>query len=50
MDVATVSTIPRITYATKNDPSLVQAVIDVIAHYGFIPRSFPAAELRAPGV
>jgi NitT/TauT family transport system substrate-binding protein len=49
MDVAIVSSIPRVTYATKNDLGLVQPVIDVIARYGFIPKPFPAAELRAPG-
>jgi NitT/TauT family transport system substrate-binding protein len=49
MDVGTVASIPRITYATKNDPGFIQPVIDVIARYGFIPRSFPASELRAPG-
>jgi NitT/TauT family transport system substrate-binding protein len=46
---AALNAYPRIPYATKYDPGLVQPVIDVIARYGFIPRSFPASELRAPG-
>lgn len=49
IDAAKIAAIPRIAYATKNDSSLVQPVIDVIARYGFIPKSFPAADLRAPG-
>jgi NitT/TauT family transport system substrate-binding protein len=49
MEAAKIASIPRVAYATKNDPGLVQPVIDVIARYGFIPKSFPAAELRAPG-
>jgi NitT/TauT family transport system substrate-binding protein len=48
-DPAALNAYPRIPYATKLDPGLVQPVIDVIAHYGFIPKSFPDAELRAPG-
>ena len=46
---AALNAYPRIPYATKYDPGLVQPVIDVIAHYGFIPKSFSATELRAPG-
>jgi NitT/TauT family transport system substrate-binding protein len=49
MDAAKIASYPRIPYATKYDPGLVQPVIDVIARYGFIPKAFPAAELRAPG-
>ena len=49
IDAAKIASIPRITYATKNDSGLVQPVIDVIARYGFIPKSFPAADLRMPG-
>jgi NitT/TauT family transport system substrate-binding protein len=49
IDPAKIAAIPRIAYATKNDPGLVQPVVDVMARYGFIPRSFPAAELKAPG-
>ena len=37
------------TYArprsTNNDPKLVQPVIDAVARYGRIEKSFPAAEL-----
>jgi NitT/TauT family transport system substrate-binding protein len=46
---AALNAYPRIPYATKYDPGLVQPVIDVIARYGFIPKSFSASELRAPG-
>ncbi|HEY5348955.1 MAG TPA: ABC transporter substrate-binding protein [Candidatus Lustribacter sp.] len=49
IEAAKIAAIPRIAYATKSDPNLVQPVIDVMARYGFIPRSFSAAELRAPG-
>ena len=40
-----VSKSPRVRFATKNDPGLIQPVIDLNAHYGFLPRTFPAAEL-----
>ena len=29
------------------DPSIIQPIIDASAHYGFLPRAFPAAELFA---
>ena len=50
MDATTIASYPRIPYATKYDPGLIQPVIDVMAKYGFIPKPFAAAELRAPGV
>jgi NitT/TauT family transport system substrate-binding protein len=50
IDAAAIASYPRIPYATKYDSGLIQPVIDVIARYGFIPKSFPAAELRAPGI
>jgi NitT/TauT family transport system substrate-binding protein len=50
IDPAAIVSYPRIPYATKYDPGLIQPVIDVMAHYGIIPRSFKAAELRAPGL
>jgi NitT/TauT family transport system substrate-binding protein len=50
VDVAAINSYPRIPYATKYDPGLIQPVIDVMAKYGFIPKPFAAAELRAPGV
>jgi NitT/TauT family transport system substrate-binding protein len=36
---------PRVRFATKNDPGWIQPVIDLNAHYGFLSRSFSAAEL-----
>jgi NitT/TauT family transport system substrate-binding protein len=33
---------------TKLDPAIIQPIIDASAHYGFLPRDFPAAELFAP--
>ena len=50
VDPVAIDSYPRIPFATKLDPGLVQPVIDVMARYGFLPRSFSAAELRAPGV
>jgi NitT/TauT family transport system substrate-binding protein len=40
-----VAAIPRVLFATKNDPGLIQPVIDKTAHYGFLPRVFPADQL-----
>lgn len=50
VDAAAIASYPRIPYATRYDPGLIQPVIDLLARYGFLPRAFPAAELRAPGV
>lgn len=49
IDPAAIDSYPRIPYATRLDPGLVQPVIDVMARYGMLPRAFPASELRAPG-
>ncbi len=35
-------------FGTANDPALIQPTIDASAKYGFLPRSFPAAELFPP--
>lgn len=48
MTPATIASFPRVTLATKNDPGVIQPVIDVMARYGFIPHGFPATELTAP--
>jgi NitT/TauT family transport system substrate-binding protein len=32
----------------KLDPAAIQPIIDAAAHYGFLPRDFPASELFAP--
>jgi NitT/TauT family transport system substrate-binding protein len=50
IDPAAINSYPRIPFATKLDPGLIQPVIDLMAHYNFLPNAFPAAELRAPGV
>ena len=50
IDAAVIQSYPRIPYATKMDPGLIQPVIDLLAHFNFLPKAFPAAELRAPGV
>lgn len=43
--IEAVSKSPRVRFATKNDAGLVQPVIDLNAHYGFLTHPFPAAEL-----
>jgi NitT/TauT family transport system substrate-binding protein len=50
VEPAVLSSMRRVSYATKNDPALAQPVIDAIARYGFISRGFPASELVAPGL
>jgi NitT/TauT family transport system substrate-binding protein len=45
LDVETLESIPRSVFATKNNPQLIQPVIDLNFRYGFLPRTFPAAEL-----
>jgi len=47
IDADVLGTIPRTRWATQNDSQLVQPVIDLMAHYGFLPRSFPASNLYA---
>jgi NitT/TauT family transport system substrate-binding protein len=42
-------TMNRQTYGeTKLDPAMIQPIIDASAHYGFLPRDFPAVRLFAP--
>ena len=43
--VEVVSRMRRGTFASANDPKLVQPVIDAAARYGLIDKSFPATEL-----
>jgi len=50
LDPVAIASYPRIPLATKYDPGLIQPVIDLMAHYNFLPKAFNAAELRAPGV
>jgi ABC-type nitrate/sulfonate/bicarbonate transport system substrate-binding protein len=49
VDPAVIGGYPRIRFAESNSPALVQPVIDMLAHYTFIPHGFNAAELFAPG-
>jgi len=35
-------------FGTTNDPALIQPTIDASAHYGFLPRSFPASQMFPP--
>jgi NitT/TauT family transport system substrate-binding protein len=44
----TVLKMNHVLFATALDPAVIQPVIDVSARYGYIPRSFPAAELFPP--
>ena len=50
LDAAVIASYPRIAYAEANTPGLVQPVIDLLAKYAFIAKSFPETELLAPGV
>jgi NitT/TauT family transport system substrate-binding protein len=50
IDPQIVATIPRMRYAEANDPALVQPVIDMMAHYGILPRGFPATEVFTTAV
>ena len=43
--IESVAKSPRVRFGTKNDPGLIQPVIDLNAHYGFLSRTFAAAEL-----
>jgi NitT/TauT family transport system substrate-binding protein len=49
VDPAAINSYPRVPYATKFDPGLVQPVIDVMVRYGFLPKAFSATDMRAPG-
>lgn len=50
VDPAVITGYPRISFAESNSPALVQPVIDMLAHYAYIPHGFNAGELFAPGV
>lgn len=50
IDAAVIAGYPRLTFAETNSPTLVQPVIDLMARYGILPRTFPAAELFASGL
>ena len=50
VDPAAINSYPRVPYATKFDPGLIQPVIDVMVRYGFLPKPFLATDMRAPGV
>jgi NitT/TauT family transport system substrate-binding protein len=45
VDAAAVDAYPRERFAETNDPAFVQPVIDMMARYEFLQRSFPATEL-----
>jgi NitT/TauT family transport system substrate-binding protein len=45
--IEVVAAMNRLSYGLALDAALIQPVIDASAHYGFLPRSFPAAELFA---
>jgi NitT/TauT family transport system substrate-binding protein len=47
VDAAAVDAYPRERFAESNDPAYVQPVIDMMAKYDFLSRSFPASELFA---
>jgi NitT/TauT family transport system substrate-binding protein len=50
MDLDVVKAIPRVRWGESPEPALVQPVIDVMAKYDVLPRSFPAQELFVPAV
>jgi NitT/TauT family transport system substrate-binding protein len=41
---------PRLVFAESNSPALVQPVVDMLAHYTFIPAKFSAADLFPAGL
>ncbi len=45
LDLDVLATIPRALFATKNDPQLIQPVIDLNVRYGLLPHAFQAREL-----
>ena len=47
VEPAVIAGYPRLAFAESNSPGLVQPVIDMLAHYTFIPHGFNAAELFA---
>ena len=50
VDPAVIAGYPRLVFAESNSPALVQPVVDMLAHYTFIPHGFNAAELFPPGL
>lgn len=48
IDLAVVTAIPRVRWGESPAPPLVQPVIDMMAKYGILTRSFPAQELAPP--
>ena len=50
IDQAVINAYPRVTFAESNSPGLVQPVIDLMAHYQILAKTFPATELFAPGL
>ena len=50
MDLDVVKAIPRVQWGESPAPALVQPVIEVMAKYAVLPRTFPAQELFAPAV
>lgn len=49
LEPAIVKSMLRIAYATRMDPAQMQPLIEVLAHYGGIPGSFPAEEMIFKG-
>jgi ABC-type nitrate/sulfonate/bicarbonate transport system substrate-binding protein len=47
IDVAAITSYPRLRFAEANNPSYLQPPIDMLAKYGFLSHSFPATELLA---
>lgn len=45
-----IASIPRLAFAESNNPAFVQPVIELLVRYGIMSKSFPAAELFAPGL
>jgi NitT/TauT family transport system substrate-binding protein len=42
-----IASYPRLLFAERNSPSLVQPVVDLMARYNFIAKAFPADEMFA---
>jgi NitT/TauT family transport system substrate-binding protein len=50
IDLAVIQTIPRLLFAESNNPGYVQPVIDMMARYNVLGKTFAATELFVPGV
>jgi NitT/TauT family transport system substrate-binding protein len=50
VEPAVIAAYPRLTFAEANSPALVQPVIDMLAHYSYIPSGFSAADLFPSGM